>query len=150
MPPRIPSTSEVKRESRAVQADTRRLASFWCITLRIRPLKIGLATLAIAIFLWGFGYKLSRYQIHPNAFSRVSAAKLWDDSRNARVVADVLRKANTHSQPVVDALATTAETQASLPYAGRGELAPLPLPSQQAFISSLPSRSPPAPRGFLV
>jgi len=43
-----------------------------------RPCSLGLLGLAIAIALWGFGYKLSRYNPHPSAASRASIAKLWD------------------------------------------------------------------------
>jgi hypothetical protein len=42
------------------------------------PCALGLLALAIAIALWGFGYKLSRYDPHPSAASRASIAKLWD------------------------------------------------------------------------
>jgi hypothetical protein len=43
-----------------------------------RPYAFGLLTLALAIALWGFGYRLSRYNPHPSAASRASMAKLWD------------------------------------------------------------------------
>lgn len=43
-----------------------------------RPYALGFLALAIAIALWGSGYKLSRYDPHPSAASRASIAKLWD------------------------------------------------------------------------
>lgn len=43
-----------------------------------RPCALGFLALAIAVALWGFGYKLSRYDPHPSAASRASIAKLWD------------------------------------------------------------------------
>ena len=39
--------------------------------------------LAIAVTLWGFSYKLSRYNPHPSALSRASVAKFWDKHEDA-------------------------------------------------------------------
>jgi hypothetical protein len=56
-----------------------------------RPCAIGFIGLAIAVALWGFGYKLSRYTLHPDSITRTSVAKLWDKHQDAgQVVASKL------------------------------------------------------------
>jgi hypothetical protein len=47
----------------------------------VRPLGIGLIVLAIAIVLWGIGYRLSLYRPHRNPSARASVAKLWVSPR---------------------------------------------------------------------
>ena len=42
----------------------------------VRPLAIGLVGLALAVVLWGLGYKLSLYRPHPGPSVRMSVAKL--------------------------------------------------------------------------
>jgi len=49
----------------------------------LRPLGIGLIVLALAIVLWGIGYRLSLYRPHPDPSARVSVAKLWVGPRKA-------------------------------------------------------------------
>jgi hypothetical protein len=51
--------------------------------LVVRPLGIGLIVLALAIVLWGIGYRLSLYRPHPDPSARVSVAKLWLGPRKA-------------------------------------------------------------------
>jgi hypothetical protein len=48
-----------------------------------RPLGICLIVLAVAIVLWGIGYKLSLYRPHLDPSARVSVAKLWVGPRKA-------------------------------------------------------------------
>ena len=43
--------------------------------------------LAIAVALWGFGYKISLYHPDPNHAVRASVAKLWIERRCAEIVA---------------------------------------------------------------
>ena len=43
-----------------------------------RPWALAFIGLALSVSLWGFGYKLSRYNPHPDASSRALFAKLWD------------------------------------------------------------------------
>jgi hypothetical protein len=49
----------------------------------VRPLGIGLVVLALAIVLWGIGYKVSLYRPQPDPSARVSVAKLWVGPRKA-------------------------------------------------------------------
>lgn len=60
----------------------RRTARSWSSILSLlRPLPIALVALAIAIVLWGLGYKLSLYHFrHPDTLHTV-VAKLWVDQR---------------------------------------------------------------------
>ncbi len=53
----------------------------------LRPCVLGFVGLAIAVTLWGFGYKLSLYLHPPNTVSRVSVARLWFEQRNSFVAA---------------------------------------------------------------
>ena len=48
------------------------------VTSALTPWTIALFGLALAVALWGFGYKLSRYNPHLDAAARASYAKLWD------------------------------------------------------------------------
>ncbi len=47
------------------------------------PSALGCLGLALAIVLWGYGYRLSVYQSHRDAASRTLAAKLWVDQRHS-------------------------------------------------------------------
>jgi len=47
-----------------------------------RPCALGLVALAIAVFLWGFSYKLSLYNRSSNPTARASVAKLWIEPRS--------------------------------------------------------------------
>jgi hypothetical protein len=118
--------------------------------LRIRPVKVGLVALSIAIFLWGFAYKISRFQIHRTTLSRVSAFRSWDESRHIREVADVLRKACAEQlSSALDAL-IAAQSPSAEPVARIIQFAASVLPPQPPSVSTLPSRAPPALRCFLA
>ncbi len=58
-----------------------------------RPWTLGLIGLAIAVALWGFGYKLSRYSLHSDFSSRASFAKLWDKHEDSAQVAETVKLA---------------------------------------------------------
>lgn len=64
--------------------------------LRFRPCVPGCIALAVAVFLWGFGYKLSLYQTHLLTPSRESVAKLWVDHGNGSIVAAIAQQVQTH------------------------------------------------------
>jgi hypothetical protein len=49
----------------------------------VRPLTLGLISLALAIVLWGVGYRLSLYGLSRSASARVGVAKLWVGPRQA-------------------------------------------------------------------
>jgi hypothetical protein len=55
------------------------LTSNWSITRNLfRPWALAFIALALSVALWGFSYKLSRYNPHPDASSRALLAKMWD------------------------------------------------------------------------
>lgn len=60
------------------------------------PHALGLIGLAIAVVLWGGGYKLSLYHRHATPSSRIPVAKLWIESRNASLAATSRLKAKSH------------------------------------------------------
>ena len=61
-----------------------------------RPWAIGFIGLAISVALWGYGYKISRYNPHPDASSRTLLAKMWDKHQDVTQVAGAT---NACSQP---------------------------------------------------
>jgi hypothetical protein len=61
-------------------------------TAIVRPLAIGLIGLAIAVVLWGIGYRLSLYRPHPDPSVRMGVAKLWVGSRRAVCVSNARTK----------------------------------------------------------
>jgi hypothetical protein len=65
-----------------------------------RPSAIGLVGLAIAVALWGFSYRLSRYTFHPDTLTRASVAKLWDKHQDAGQV--IASKLNAPPQSQLD------------------------------------------------
>lgn len=56
----------------------------WEQLFRLRALQF--VALAIAVFLWGFSYKISLYHSHPTPASRNSVAKLWLTQRPHLVI----------------------------------------------------------------
>lgn len=50
----------------------------WSLARLFRPWALVFVGLALSVSLWGFGYKLSRYNPHPDASSQALFAKLWD------------------------------------------------------------------------
>ena len=61
-------------------------------TAIVRPLAIGLIGLALAVVLWGIGYRLSLYRPHPDPSVRMGVAKLWVGSRKAVCVSNARTK----------------------------------------------------------
>jgi hypothetical protein len=61
-----------------------------------RPCALGIITLAIAVALWGFGYKLSLYHRHAAPLAHASVAKLWIDPNGAYVGGPSRLKAKSH------------------------------------------------------
>lgn len=52
---------------------------------RLRPCAPALMGLALLVFLWGLGYKLSLYHHPAKHTSQATAAKLWTDTRIPRL-----------------------------------------------------------------
>lgn len=105
---------------------------------------VGLLGLAIAVTLWGFGYKLSRYNLHSDTNSRASFAKLWDKHQDSAKIAETAKvTAQPHPGLEWDAilafLQETPELQCST-FCPSGECTRIPLSSR----SLVPLRSPPS------
>ena len=109
------------------------------------PFAFGLIGLAIAVALWGFGYKLSLYRRHTTPSSQIPVAKLWIESRNASVVATSRLKAKSHHIPVSQAFPKQIQW---LPRLGRAVACILPSCRYGVtyFDFLIPFRSPPPHR----
>jgi hypothetical protein len=107
-----------------------------------RPCTLGIVGLAIAVFLWGFGYKLSLYHPHPPSSSRASVAKLWIDPHSASVATTSRLKAKSHLLPDSQAWSVSVPR---LPCLGRAIVFILPLCERRIalFDFLIPSRAPP-------
>jgi len=60
------------------------------------PCTLGIVGLAIAVLLWGYGYKLSLYYCDAAPSARIPVAKLWIESHSASVAAATSLKASSH------------------------------------------------------
>lgn len=71
-----------------------------------RPWALALIGLALSVSLWGFGYKLSRYNPHPDASSRALFAKMWDKHQDVSQLTAATQASvrSFQSQLVVDAV----------------------------------------------
>jgi hypothetical protein len=107
-----------------------------------KPYAFGIVGLAVAVFLWGYGYKLSLYNRHPESSSRASVAKLWIEPRSASVAAASSLKGNSH--PVAGSQAAVATVQ-MLPALCRTVAWILPFCQRHSVLFDLlvPSRAPP-------
>ncbi len=77
------TTSTVVSVMQARHARPRRRPAFEFSALDVlRPCVLGCAALAIAVLLWGYGYKLSLYHQHER-HSQVPVAKLWIEHRSS-------------------------------------------------------------------
>jgi hypothetical protein len=141
----MPSTSEERWEGGEILPPSPSSPSKWLF----RPGSMGFVVLALSIFLSGFAHKLSLYYVHQNSSSRVLVAKLWIETRNARVVTDLLRKV-TIERPPIAANLSVAQNQTLLADLGTVAHAPKRFPSLDSFISLIPSRSPPSRRFCLA
>jgi hypothetical protein len=101
---------------------------------------VGIVGLAIAVSLWGYGYKLSLYDRHAGP-SSVPIAKLWIEPRTASVAASRLK---AHSSFASGAQAVSVTIQ-RLPRMCRAVACILSLCERHAVLFNLlvPSRAPP-------
>jgi hypothetical protein len=111
--------------------------------------KLGCVLLALSVFLSGSAYKLSLYQFHSAPIKRVSVAKMWLETRNARTVTDVLRKVMEERPPLAASLSATQELTDLADLGPAEHEAPRPL-SLALIVSPIPARSPPSPRFCLA
>ena len=105
----------------------------------LRPCAPGLIGLALLVFLWGLGYKLSLYHHHSGSTACPVAAKLWTGPRAVPLLGAPARASS-------GAPAMAAAPQL-FPPSGSGAariLFPL-LSAARGRPSLLPSRSPPPP-----
>jgi hypothetical protein len=59
------------------------------------PRVLGCLGLALAIVVWGYGYRLSVYQPHRDPASRTLSAKLWLDQRHTVSASDSQQNASS-------------------------------------------------------
>jgi hypothetical protein len=69
-----------------------------------RPCALGFTALALAVALWGYGYKLSLYIYGSDHASHMPVAKLWIEHRNGAVAAVSKLRAKAQTTPVFLAL----------------------------------------------
>lgn len=62
----------------------------------LRPCVLGFLGLGLAVFLWGFSWKLSRYDNHRKASTRDSVAKMWIEPRSTPVAAVLKFRVKPH------------------------------------------------------
>jgi hypothetical protein len=113
-----------------------------------KPRDLVLVGLAITVALWGFGYRLSTYQLHFTESARIAAAKLCAEPRNS------LAAVSAH-QAAPHLLASVPVPLSSHGFftLSRSGIAPA-LPEQRAYRPAnfdflIPFRSPP-PQRFLL
>lgn len=107
----------------------------------LRPYSLFLILLALGVFAWGFGYRLSLYQIHNGSSARSSVVRMWDDSKSPR---SVHVPARNYALVAAD-VDWTEHSPLSLDDLGRAELPAAVCPSSFFAETFLPSRAPPAP-----
>jgi hypothetical protein len=114
-----------------------------------RPYAFWIVGLAIAVFLSGYGYKLSLYHCHAESSSHIAVAKLWIEPRGASVAALSSLKANSHFASESQAISPTIQRPPSL---CRDVAFILHLCEHHAVFFDLlvPSRAPPPLRFRLV
>lgn len=107
-----------------------------------RPNSLALIGLAVAITLWGYGYRLSTYDLHPSSTAHAAGAKMCLEPRSDSLVAAGRLKANLH---FLAALPTVPVAPREFPRVDRdlAYLPPQPPPRSVWFSSLLPLRSPP-------
>jgi len=112
------------------------------------PCALGIIGLAIAIVLWGYGYRISLYHREAAPSARISIAKLWIEPRSASVEAASRLEAISHLTPGSQAFSARIQPPPSLSRA----VACIP-PSCECRVTFfdllIPSRAPP-PLRFLL
>lgn len=112
------------------------------------PQAFVLAGLAIAIVCWGFGYRLSAYQLYPTSTAQTAAAKLCVEPRNSALAAASQLGAIRHFAEI------EADSPSKLDTLSRVVSGPVHLGSPDPYRSAtfdflIPFRSPP-PQRFLA
>lgn len=114
----------------------------------LRPCALGIIGLAIAVVVWGAGYKLSLYHRHATP-TPAPVAKLWIESRHAFVTAVSRFKAKSHLVPGSQALSVPIQRLPRLSSAV-ASIPPVCVRDVACFDLPIPSRSPPPHRFCLA
>lgn len=109
-----------------------------------RPCMLGIAGLAIALFAWGLGYKMSLYHRHADEARQIPAASLWIKPRWAATLA-VRVKVKAHFIPDFHACVIPVQCSPRILGAAAGFPGTSALPRRGADMLN-PSRAPPSHR----
>ena len=111
---------------------------------RFRPCVLGLLGLAVLVFLWGTGSKLSLYHPHYDTSESSFTGKMWPETRGA-VIVPVVSRMRSHSSPFGDSnnFQSTA-LHAPLIHSAAAQISSLQRSSFAFFAFLLPFRSPPS------
>lgn len=112
-----------------------------------RPCVLSITTLAMAIAIWGTGYKLSRYLHAPEQAHRIPVARLWVEHRHAAtpVVATLQSKTPavlvavplvSHRQPMLRMACIVVPSLGAQGAATPGALLPFRSPPSLSFLLS--------------
>jgi len=107
------------------------------------PSVFGFLGLAIAVFLWGYNYKLSLYHLHPDAATRTQVAKLWVEQRNVAATAVPRQGVRAHKVSASQALLACELQHDLLRSAGVRGIVATHRRRDVTFGSLIPLRSPP-------
>jgi hypothetical protein len=113
-----------------------------------RPCMLGIAGLAIALFAWGLGYKMSLYHRHEDSARQLPAAKLWIKPRWAATTA-VRVKVKAHFIPDFHACVIPLQSSLRILGAAADSAGAGALSTRGADMLS-PSRAPPFHRLYLA
>ncbi|HUA92477.1 MAG TPA: hypothetical protein VL991_07905 [Terracidiphilus sp.] len=118
------------------------MAAFRSTCRDFGPNALALIGLAVAITLWGYGYRLSTYNLHPSSTASAAGAKMCVEPRNSSLVAAARP---TATLCFLTALPTLPVARREFPRVdlGLAYLPPQPAPRPVGFGSRLPLRSPP-------
>jgi hypothetical protein len=135
-------------ESGIIRKRAQRVTPVYPVKGRLQPRSLALLGLAVAIALWGFGYRLSQYQLHPASNAQAAAAKLCIEPRNPSLTAVSVLKASLHVLAVAPAVYPSVQ-----PF-HLNDSAPLGSLLESSYRSAtfdflIPFRSPP-PQRFLL
>jgi hypothetical protein len=133
-------TDRTEERCSVARAARRRLSGWRRVA---HPSVLGVFGLALAIFLWGYSYRLSLYQPQRDIASRTLAAKLWVDQKHAAATPQLNQ--NTERYASADAPALFPVHLFEPVYVGAIVAQPTLVHRPYVLQSLLPLRSPPIP-----
>jgi len=122
---------------------TRKRLSISLFLLPYRPCLLCLWALSLAVFLWGFGYKISLYQAGPVQHARTSVAKLWVEHRSASAVMAATQTIHPHRIPASQLFLTPLRRTSFLPHLSSADTCSKVV-RLAAFKTRAPLRAPPS------